>query len=110
MNKSKFWKPVIYSLIATPVCLILAFLFASAGHGNYFLVKLLFPYTMLSTLIFGSITIPFIILAIAQIPFYGLVFGAANAKDKFIPLAVPVFVRHILAVIACLLFIGESFS
>jgi hypothetical protein len=110
MRHSEFWKPLIISLVATPICLFLGMASAGAGHGSYFLAKALFPYTMLSTIFFESITAPFILLAVIQIPFYGVILGAANAKDKYLPLAKAFLVAHILAVAACFLFVGESFS
>jgi hypothetical protein len=110
MRNPAFWKPVIISLVATPICLFLGIASGGAGHGSYFLAKVLFPYTMLSVIFFSSIAAPFILLAVIQIPFYGVLFGAANAKSNFLPLAGAVLVAHVLAAMACLLFIGESFS
>ena len=110
MRYSEFWKPVIISLVATPICLFLGMASGGAGHGSYFLAKVLFPYTMLSTTLFRSITAPFILLAVIQILFYGIILGAANAKDRFLPLAGTVLAAHILAVAACFLFVGEAFS
>ena len=109
MTSSTFWKPVILSLIAAPICLFIGMLSAGGGHSSYLLAKFLFPYTMVSIVFFKSITIPFIVLAIIEIPFYGLVLGVANAKNKFLPFAVVILLAHILAVAACFLFIDKSF-
>ena len=70
---------------------------------------ILFPFTMLSTVIFGSITIPFVLLAIIQLPLYGVVFGAANLKGN-LPLAGGLVMIHVAAVVACFVLIGQSFS
>jgi len=110
MRNPEFWKPVIISLVATPICLFLGIASGGAGHGSYFLPKVLFPYTMLSVIFFSSIAAPFILLAVIQIPLYGVVFGAAKAKDNFLPLAGVILIAHVLTVAACFLFIGESFS
>ena len=110
MKASGFLQPVLTSLVATPICLLLAISSAAAGHGSYFLAKLLFPFTMLSTIVFGSIAVPFILLAIIQFPFYGIFLGVGNVRGRFIPLAVGVLVAHTLAVGASVLFIKESFS
>ena len=110
MKASKFWKPVIIALVMTPVCLFLGIASSGAGHGSYFLTKILFPYTMLSTIFFGSITPPFVVLAVVQIPLYGMVFGAASAKDRYFSLVGVLVLLHILMVVACFLFINESFS
>lgn len=60
--------------LTVPACLI-AFASSGAGHGDYFLFKLVFPITMLSTRLFGSITAPFILIGLAQFPLYGYLVG-----------------------------------
>lgn len=62
--------------LVTPVAFIFAIASMGGGHGDYFAAKVLFPITMLSTVVFGSITPPFILLALAQFLIYGLVIGA----------------------------------
>ncbi|MDQ3817399.1 MAG: hypothetical protein M3362_06880 [Acidobacteriota bacterium] len=84
--------------------------FWRGGHGDYFLAKLLFPFTMLSTIPFGSITVPFILLAVAQFPAYGVVLGRANEKGRFMPAACVVLAVHALAAATCLMWVGENFS
>lgn len=83
MRTRSFWIPVIVSLVVTPIALLLGVGSAGAGHGDYRLAMMLFPYTMLSTAVFDSITVPFIALAIIQFPLYGVVLGYANQKGRF---------------------------
>jgi len=59
--------------ITIPACVI-AFASSGAGHGTYFAFKLVFPITMLSALL-GGITLPFIIVGLAQFPLYGYFIG-----------------------------------
>jgi hypothetical protein len=73
---------------------------AGGGHGDYRLAMMLFPYTMLSALIFDSITVPFIALAIIQFPLYGVAPGYANQKERFGWVAILLGVVHGLAWIA----------
>ncbi len=61
-------------VLTVPACLI-AFVSSGAGHGDYFLFKLVYPITMLSTFLFGSITAPFILIGLAQFPLYGYLVG-----------------------------------
>ena len=110
MKSSKFWKPVVLSLIATPIFLYLGIASGGAGHGNYLLAKLLFPLTMLSTRALGSITVPFLFLAIIQFPLYGVIVGLANLKGKLLAYVIGALVIHTLAVLACFAFVGENFS
>jgi hypothetical protein len=106
MELSK-WKPFGIALIATPLALLVGLFSAGAGHGDYFWVKIFFPYTMLSTIPFHSITSPFLVLAVAQFPLYGLTLTLVRAKRYigFILAAV-----HCVSAILCLILIGENFS
>ena len=68
VNSRKFLTPLIICLAATPPLLLLAIGSGGAGHGDYFWAKVLFPFTLLSARVLGSITGPFIALAIVQFP------------------------------------------
>ena len=112
MNNRKLGYTVIAvcCVVLTPAALWLAFVSARLGHGDYFWAKVLFPYTMLSTLLFDVITVPFVALAVCQIPAYGIIaalaFGRARlARAGFVMLAV-----HTLAVAACFLAEMPAFS
>jgi hypothetical protein len=110
MKTPRFLIPVILSLVATPFLLFAGIASGGAGHGNYFLAKVFFPFTMLSTLIFGSIIGPFIALAVVQYPLYGLLLGAANEKRKGAIYALALAIIHLSAMVACLLLVRENFS
>ena len=100
------WLPLIVSVILTPVALVLGFLSAGSGHGNYLLAKIIFPYTMLSTVLFNSITSPFLLVAAAQLPMYGLILSLAD-KRRVVVYTLPVI--HILFASLCIFFIPEGF-
>ena len=110
MKTFGFWKPIIISLIVTPFALLLGIASAGAGHENYFWAKILFPYTMLSTFFFQSITIPFILLTIVQFPPYGFLLAVAGERKRLGPLGVVMAVVHILGVMLCLILPSENFS
>lgn len=103
-------KPLVVFVIATPLFLFAAVASAGAGHGSYLLAKLLFPFTMFSTLMFGSIIAPAIVLAVLQFPFYGFILGRASVKGSFRTRAAVLLVIHVLAVAVCFILIGENFS
>lgn len=88
---------MIASLIVTPIALLLGVASADVGHGDYRLAIVLFPYTMLSVLIFKSITLPFIVLALIQFPAYGFVLGEANEKGRLQSIGIILAVIHGLA-------------
>jgi hypothetical protein len=98
------------SLVATPFFLFVGAASAGMGHGNYFFTKILFPFTMLSTVFWGSITNPFITLAVLQYPFYGLLVGIVNAKRKGRSFGLALAIFHVSAVVVCFLLVGENFS
>jgi hypothetical protein len=101
---------MIVSLIATPFLLLGGVASGGAGHGHYVLAKVFFPFTMLSTVLFGSIIGPFIVIAIVQFPLYGLLIGTANEKRRVAPYATALVIIHALAVIACFVLLRENFS
>ena len=98
------------SLIVTPVFLYLGIASGGAGHGNYLLAKLLFPFTMLSTRVFGSIVAPFILRAIIQFPAYGFILGAANVRRTMFLPAIGIVLLHSVAAIACFFIVGPDFT
>jgi hypothetical protein len=59
-------------ILITPVALFLGVLSGGAGHGDYVLAKILFPYTMLLAQISGTISPILVIIAILQFPAYGI--------------------------------------
>ncbi len=101
---------MVASLIVTPIALLLGVGSAGAGHGDYRLAMILFPYTLLSTAVFDSITPPFIILAIIQFPLYGVALGYANEKGRLVSMAILLCVIHGIALTAMFLVANESFS
>ena len=110
MKRPKTWWPVIVSLVVTPVALLLGIGSGGGGHGDYFWAKILFPYTILSAFLFGSITAPFVLLAIAQFPLYGIGLAYANGKAQFARLAGILLIVHMVAVVAILLLADKNFS
>jgi len=94
----------------TPFMLFLGLVSAGAGHGDYFLAKLFFPFTMLSTVRFHSIREPFWVFAIIQYPLYGLLLGVANLKRRFLVSAVALAIIHVSCAVAAVALVDEYFS
>lgn len=110
MNQSKFWIPIVVSVIVTPLAWFLGLASAGGGHGNYFLARLLFPYTMLSTATTDAITNFFFAVAIAQFPIYGIVAGIAGLAGRQRLVLSVLAVIHAIAALLSFVFYGESFT
>ena len=65
------FKWTIRAVLLTPVLLVLAIYLMGGGHGFIEPAIFLFPTGLVSILIFDSIELPFIILAVLQYPVYG---------------------------------------
>jgi hypothetical protein len=109
MKSLKQWLPVIVGLVATPFTLLLALSSAGAGHGDYFWAKVFYPYTMLSAMAFGSITIPFIVVAILELPAYGVLLNTGWSSGKLKLYSIGLLFLHASAVITCFAIPSENF-
>ena len=110
MKSINFWMPIIASLVITPFALFAGLVSAGAGHGDYKVAKVLFPYTMLSTFLTESITEPFILIGIIQFPLYGLILAFGGLRKPLGSLAIVLAVVHVLTVALCFFLVSENFS
>lgn len=110
MKPSKQWFPVIVSLIATPFTLLLALSSAGAGHGDYFWAKVFYPYTMLSAIALKSITTPFMVVAVLELPAYGAFIGTGWSRGKLKLYSAGLLLLHTSAAITCFAIRSENFS
>lgn len=106
----KFWTLIVISILVTPVLVYIGVASSGVGHGNYLFAKILFPFTMLSTIVFNSITLPAMAVAVAQFPAYGLILGVATKRRRLREIATSLILIHVLAVGICLLLIRDDFS
>ena len=97
-------------VLATPVLLFVTVLAAGGGHGSYWLAKLLFPWTMAATAFTREIAQPFVAVAVAQYPVYGIVLdwvrSAGQLKSGMLALAG----AHLAAVILAFAIANPSFT
>ncbi len=88
--------------VIAPVALFLAIASGGAGHGHYEFARLFFPYTLLLTRLTGnSITLPLILLALAQFPLYGGLIGLCRDAKRATFAALLIFVAHAAAAAVC---------
>jgi hypothetical protein len=98
--------------VVTPPAAILAIVSGGAGHGHYEFARLLFPFTMLLTRVTeDKITIPLIVLALAQFPLYGASIGICAARPwlAFVIGGV-LFIGHLIAAAFCFSGVIPNFS
>jgi hypothetical protein len=95
----------------TPVAAMLAMASAGAGHGHYELARVFFPYTMLLTRWAGdSITLPLLVLALAQFPLYGAIIGIWGRRSSAAFAAGMLLLGHAVAVVVCFSGVISNFS
>lgn len=88
-------------IVITLPALLLAVASAGAGHGDYVLARVLFPYTVLLARLAGdTITAPLIGIALSQFPAYGLA-CALYRPGVWATGAAALAAAHAAAAIAC---------
>lgn len=89
--------------------IVLAFLSSGGGHGDYVAARILFPYSMLLTLIEGAIGPVALLIGIIQFPLYGGTIALpGSSKPSRAVLTLGTF--HLAAVVACFSEILPSYS
>lgn len=92
--------------------MFIAVVSSGAGHGDYGAARLLFPYSMLLTLITGdTIGVLSIVVALIQFPLYGLVIGAGMRDRRWrIAAILMLSIGHGIAALACFAGLLPNFS
>jgi hypothetical protein len=83
MKNPRFWTPVIASVLATPVLLLLAVGSAGVGHNKSepVLAHALFPFPLLAIKLLGDAGLPLVLLLwVAQYPLYGVALGLSARR------------------------------
>ncbi len=103
MKNPRFWMPVLASVVATPVLLLLAIGSAGVGHSEPVLGRILFPFPLLTIKLLGDAALPLVLLLwAAQYPLYGVIVGLAAKRGWGLAAAalLALLVVHALAVAA----------
>jgi hypothetical protein len=95
------------SIVFTPILFLLAFFTGGAGHGTYFFMKLIYPYTMLSILLFGSIKTTILFAGTFQYVFYGLILTHAESVNKLRVAAYTILIIHTISFVLCLVLLRD---
>jgi hypothetical protein len=79
---------ILIGVMITPIALFAAIASAGAGHGDYVLARLLYPYNIILMSTSGAMNMASLIgLALAQFPLYGLVAASFRTKPALIGLS-----------------------
>jgi hypothetical protein len=99
-------------ILLTPPTLLLAFLSAGGGHGDYVWAKLFFPYTLMPSVLTDTpISLWLVALAFVQFPVYGVLLGAsASSLRRAAVAAIVIGIAHAAAVVLCLSIASKYFS
>ena len=103
------WIGLFCGILLSAPALFLALVSAGAGHGHYLFAKVFYPFTMLSTLWVGSISLPFILFALVQFPLVGLLIGVWAKNKKYGPI-IAVLILHLALVALNFVIENPSFS
>ena len=83
MRNPRFWMPVIASVLATPVLLLLVIGSAGVGHNKTEPVwpHVVYPFPFLAIKLLGDAGLPLVLLLwVAQYPLYGVALGLAAKR------------------------------
>lgn len=100
-----FFIGVVLPLVAFPIAVLLA----AGGHGSYAPGRVLFPFTMLSTVFNDRITIEFLYMGLAQFPLYAVVVAVFCKIDKAWWGFLGVAMLHLIAAVAAFSFTTPGF-
>jgi hypothetical protein len=101
-----FIASILMGVAALGICIFAG----AAGHGTYLPAKILFPFTMISTGSGDTITITYLLVAIMQFPFYGLVVAIGQRFRRLLEVSVFLISFHVVAVIGALFLSSKYFS
>ena len=111
-NFKKNYPYIYYALVWTPISMIIAGIAIGGGHGTYFLMKLLYPYMMLSTFALDEILPSAFFISLMQYILYAVIFTFADKKSKLKLAIYIIAIIHVIAFLLCLfiqLFISKPY-
>ena len=97
-------------VLVTPVFLFITVLAAGGGHGSYMPAKLLFPWTMAATAFTRDIVQPFVVVAIAQYPVYGIMLDWVRSAGQLRSGVLTLAAAHVAAVMLAFAISNPSFT
>jgi len=90
--------------------LVISVLCMGGGHGSYIPAMVLFPFGMLGTVWFDTITLPFIIMGLLQFPVYGYVIDKTQKTGKWKMAVSIIFIFHFLLAAIIIIQAGENWK
>ena len=110
MSNARIYYLVVFIGVALPLLAFpIAVLLAAGGHGSYAPARVLFPFTMLSTVFNDRIATEFLYIGLAQFPLYAVVLSIFCKIYKAWWGFLGVAIVHVLAVTAAFSFSNPGF-
>ena len=99
-------KNILLSFLLGLFLLVAAYFVAANGHGTFSFAKLVFPYTLLSTMDNNPITGIYVLLALIQFPLYSFVYLKSKRSDISL---LALLAIHALFVVLAFMYSGALF-
>lgn len=99
---------ILYSFVIAFIALVIFFITTGGGHGTYFFAKILYPYLMISTAYYGTMTDEFIVTIFLQYPLYGFLLAYACHKNYYNIMLYVLVSLHIIAVLFAIIITAQS--
>lgn len=97
---------IYYALVWTPILALLVLFTGGAGHGTRFFMAIIYPYTVLESLIWRESAILYSgFLFILQYPIYGTILTIAERKQKLKKITYVILITHVAAIVICMAFL-----
>lgn len=91
----KILKPILITLAATIFLFMFVTISMGGGHGTFMFAKIIYPYSMSMVLLENKINALPMILAVIQIPVYGIILYQKH-KSRYLILGI-----HFIAILVC---------
>lgn len=98
------WVSALFTLVLSPILLGIAFMSIGEGGASYLLCKLFYPYAMTLTWWTGKITMPLFVLAMIQVPAYGIYLQRRIGRGRWKARLLELVVMHAAWVLAAFTF------
>jgi hypothetical protein len=88
-------------LVVTIPAFVTAIVWGGGGNGTYGVIKILFPYAMLSKVLLRHLDPVIEVASFAQYGMYGVICGLADARGRLAKTVIALVAIHVIAMVLC---------